>query len=174
MPGKAKKLRLSDRQRAILETLVAAQLTAQQLAERCRIILLSAEGRCNIDQASSLGVNRQRVRRWRGRWVAAEERLGAAEAEGAQDKDLKAMIMGVLSDAPRSGGPPKFSAEQVVQIIALACEPPSDSGLPVSHWTPPELAREAANRGIVERISPRQVDRFLARRAFGHTRPSTG
>lgn len=32
--------------------------------------------------------------------------------------------------------------------------------LPVSHWTP-ELAREAAKRGIVESISPRQVDRFL-------------
>ena len=28
-------------------------------------------------------------------------------------------------------------------IIALACEPPAQSGLPVSHWTPTELAREA-------------------------------
>jgi len=49
----------------------------------------------------------------------------------------------------------------VAQIISLACEKPEDSGLPVSHWTPPELAREAAKRGIVESISPRQVDRFL-------------
>jgi hypothetical protein len=45
MLGKAKTVRLSDRQRAVLETVVAAQSTAQQLAERCRIILLSAEGR---------------------------------------------------------------------------------------------------------------------------------
>lgn len=84
------------------------------------------------------------------------------------------MIIGVLSDATRSGGSLKFSPEQVAQIIALACEPPSDGGLPVSHWTPPELALEAANRGIADRISPRQVDRFLARRTFDPTRPNTG
>lgn len=84
------------------------------------------------------------------------------------------MIVDVLADEPRSGGPPKFSPEQVAAIIALACEPPGDSGLPISHWTPPELAREAAKRGIVESISPRQVDRFLARRACGRTSRSTG
>jgi putative transposase len=158
----------------VLEALLRAKSTPQQLAERCRIILKSAEGECNLHQAASMGVDRQRVRRWRGRWTGAEKRLAAAEAEGATDKDLKAMIVGVLSDAPRCGGPPKFSPEQVVQIIALACEPPSESGLPVSHWTPPELAREAVERGIVDSISPRQVDRFLARRAFGHTSRSTG
>jgi hypothetical protein len=80
----------------------------------------------------------------------------------------------VLSDEQRCGGPAKFSPEQVTAIIALACEPPADSGLPVSHWTPRELSREASKRGIVESISPRQVDRFLARRAFGRTSRSIG
>lgn len=67
----------------------------------------------------------------------------------------------LLNDLPRAGWAGKFSAEQVTQIIALACEPPADSGRPVTHWTPKELADEAAKRGIVESISPRQVGRFL-------------
>jgi putative transposase len=50
-----------------------------------------------------------------------------------------------------------------VQIIALACESPSEAGRPVSHWTPAELADEAVKRGIVEEISPRSVGRFLKR-----------
>jgi hypothetical protein len=68
----------------------------------------------------------------------------------------------------------KFSAEQIAGLIALACEPPADSGLPVSHWTPPELAREAVKRGLVQSISPRQVDRFLAPRTCDRTRVNTG
>ncbi len=66
----------------------------------------------------------------------------------------------VLADAYRSGMPAKFSAEVVVQIIALACELPSDSGLPLSHWTPESLATEAVKRGFVESISPQSVERF--------------
>jgi len=174
MPGPATTVVVTSRQREQLETLTATGSTPQRVAERCRIVLMSAEGRPNIEQAASLGIDRQRVRRWRGRWGAAQERLATAEAEGVSDKDLKEMILGVLRDEHRNGGVTKFSPEQVAAIIALACEPPGDSGLPVSHWTPPELAREAVKRGIVESISPRQVDRFLARRASGHTSRSTG
>jgi hypothetical protein len=135
---------------------------------------MSTEGQRNLHQAAALGVDRQRVRRWRGRWAAGQERIAAAEAEGASDKDLQAIIVGVISDQPRCGGPLTFKPEEVATIIALACEPPSDSGLPVSHWTPPELAREAVKRGIVKSISPRQVDRFLARRTCDRTRASIG
>jgi len=66
-----------------------------------------------------------------------------------------------LSDLPRSGTPPKFTAEQLVQIMAVACEAPAESGRPVSHWTPPELADEVVKRQIVESISPSSVWRFL-------------
>jgi hypothetical protein len=51
----------------------------------------------------------------------------------------------------------------VVQIVALACENPKASGYPVSHWSPRELATEAVKRGIVEKISPRSIGRFLKR-----------
>jgi putative transposase len=45
--------------------------------------------------------------------------------------------------------------------MALACEDPQATGRPVSHWSPRELADEAVHRGIVARISPRTVGRFL-------------
>jgi DNA-binding CsgD family transcriptional regulator len=165
---------LTPRQRELLETLTATGATPQRVAERCRIVLMSAEGKPNIEQASVLGVDRQRVRRWRRRWAESEERLSTADKEGVGAKDLKELILGVLRDEHRNGGVTKFSPEQVAAIIALACEPPGESGLPVSHWPPSELAREAVKRGIVESISPRQVDRFLARRASDHTSRSTG
>lgn len=165
MAGKTTLVTVSRRQRAVLERRVRKRTLARHLGERCRIVLGSAEGRTNIEQAVLLGVDRQLVRRWRVRWARAESALASAEAEGASDADLEAKILGVLCDEYRSGTPPKFTPEQLVAIVALACEPPGDSGLPISHWTPPELAREAIKRGIVESISPRHVDRFLAKRA---------
>jgi hypothetical protein len=38
---------------------------------------------------------------------------------------------------------------------------PAAADRPVSHWPPRELAEEAIKRGIVEKISPRTVERFL-------------
>jgi putative transposase len=165
---------LSARQRQVLETVVRTKLAPQQLVERCRIVLMSAEGRENESQADELGVDRQRVRRWRQRWAGASGALAAAERKGATDKDHEKLILGILTDNDRCGAPAKFTPEQVTAIIALACESPSDSGLPVSHWTPPELAREAVKRRVVASISPRQVDRFLARRTCDRTRASIG
>ena len=98
----------------------------------------------------------------------------AVEDAGASDGDLQQRILQVLSDGARIGAPAKFSAEQIAGLIALACELPADSDLPVSHWTPPELAREAVRRGLVESISARQVDRFLAQRTCDRTRANTG
>ena len=161
-------------ERRLLEPIARAKTAPQRLVERCRIVLLSAEGWCNEDQADELGIDRQCVRRWRHRWAKAGPALLAAEKRGASDKDLEKLIIGILTDDERCGAPAKFTPEQVIGIIALACESPAESGLPVSHWTPPELAREAIKRGIVDSISPRQVDRFLAKRTCDRTRASIG
>lgn len=82
------------------------------------------------------------------------------------DKELNVFILGCLSDQPRSGSPGKFSAEQICQIVAMACEPPEEYGRPVTHWTPKELADEADKQGIVESISTRHAGRFLKRSRF--------
>ena len=86
MAGKALQMSVTRRQRVVLDQLVRTRTLAQQLAERCRIILGSADGRRNLEQAAALGVDRQRIRRWRGRWAKGTEALGRAEDEGASSK----------------------------------------------------------------------------------------
>lgn len=114
----------------------------------------------NEQVAYRLDSHRETVRLWRQRWLEAASALEAAEAEG-DDRALAELIEKILTDEPRSGTPATFAPEQIVQIVALACEAPSASGRPISHWTPRELADEAIKRGIVESISPRSVGRFL-------------
>ncbi len=154
---------VSERQRMILDRIVRSKRSPRELVERGRIVLMSSEGLNNPEQARRLGegVDRQRVRRWRDRWAASERSLAQAEAQEATEKDLENRVFAVLSDNPRSGAPATFTPEQLTRILAVACEPPSDSDVPISHWTPAELAREVTKRGIVESISPRHVDRFL-------------
>jgi putative transposase len=102
--------------------------------------------------------------------IAAEEeakaKAAAAEESSSDSVLITEVIEEVLADEPRPGTPPIFSPEQVVRIVALACEEPRDCGRPVTHWTPPELADEAEKRGIVQSISPRSVGRFLGRGGF--------
>ena len=157
---------LSQRQRQVVERIERAPTEPASLVERCRVVLMSADAISNEEQAKRLGVDRQRVRRWRGRWVQAQGELTECEAIDTSADDLEAYIRAVLADRPQSGTPPTFEPEQVAALIALACEDPEASGLPVSHWTPSEVAGEAIRRGIVERISPRHVDRLLAEAAL--------
>lgn len=152
---------LPARQRAILERLGRRATSAQRLARRVRVILAAAEGLNNDQIARQLGLDRETVLIWRTRWLAAGPALAAAEADDGEEADLTGRIVAVLDDEPRAGAPPTFSAEQICQILALACEPPAASERPVTHWTPAELADEAVKRGIVPSISPRTVGRFL-------------
>jgi putative transposase len=135
---------------------------------------MSAGGLSNTEQGRRLGVDRQRACRWRTRWADNEEGLAAAEQEGASDKDLAKLMASLLADRERPGTPPKFTAEQLTQIIAVACELPEESGRPVTHWTPRELTEEVIGRGIVQSISRRHVDRILKGGLCAHTRASTG
>jgi putative transposase len=163
LPQKATVVAVSEGQRALLEKMKRARWTPRGRAERAQIVLMTAEGMASLEQARRLRVDRQRVRRWRNRWAEAEGRLAAAEEQGASDKDLERLVREVLSDRQRPGGPTRFTPEQVTDLIALAWETPSDSGLPISHWTPPDLAGEAVRRGIVDSSSPRHLDRYLKR-----------
>jgi transposase len=160
---RARQITVTARQRRVLTRLVRAASTPQAAAGRARVVLGAADGASNRGMAHELALARNTVQAWRARWAAAAEALLAAEAEGgpADDRALEAVVRGVLADAPRPGAPPRFTPEQWCQVMALACEPPGDSGRPISQWTPRELADEASKRGIVTRISARSVGRFL-------------
>jgi putative transposase len=164
MPGPAPApVVLSARLRDVLEHLVRRQTSPQRLVRRLQIVLAAADGLTNEAIARRDGLERGTVRTWRARWLGAAPRLEAAVAAGDDDRGLARLVAAALADAPRSGAPPTFTAEQVVQIVAVACEPPPGSDRPVSHWTARELAEEAVHRGIVPTLSPRSAGRFLKR-----------
>ena len=140
---------LSAAEKADLEGLVRARSMAQSAVLRARMILLLAAGVSITATSQQLGVWRKTVSQWRGRWLANAGCGGS--------------VLERLSDAPRSGAPCRITAEEQCAIIALACKRPRDCGLPLSHWSASDLAREALRQGLVERISPRSVGRFLKR-----------
>src|SRR4051794_10932382 len=145
-------------QQIVLEALLRQHSCPQMLALRARIVLGAASGRRNLPLAHDLACTPKTVTKWRARWAAAQSQLAASERDAA---DLKCMIARVLADAPRPGAPDTFSAEQIVQLLNLACTPPADAGRPIDVWTPRELADEAEKRQIVASISPSSVRRFL-------------
>ncbi len=59
-----------------------------------------------------------------------------------------------------------FPPAQVAEIKALACELPSETGVPLSRWSSAEIAREAVKRGVVAEISGATVWRWLAEDAI--------
>jgi len=146
MPGpKPPQTTLSLDERQDLMTLIRAHKTPQHLSFRAQLIVRLADGQNTREVADALSTSRLTVRRWRRHWLERPD----------------SSVLERLQDAPRSGTPATFSAEQWCQIMALACEPPEVSGRPISHWTPRELANEAIKRGLVETISERHVGRFL-------------
>ena len=149
---------VTPRQQAVLERLLRQHCCPQALARRIKIILAAAAGDRTDAIARQLLCSPTTVRTWRARWLAAAGPLAAVDAD---ERDLRLMVAHVLADAPRPGRPDTFTAEQIVQIIALACTPPADSTRPVTAWTPRELADEAVNRQLVTAISARSVGRFL-------------
>jgi putative transposase len=149
MPGlRPPVLTLSPSDQDALEQLVKRPSTPQQLAQRGRIILKAHAGKNHAQIARELTISLDMARLWRARWLALA------------DRELS--VIERLSDAYRPGAPATFTLEQQVQLMALACEDPALSGRPIHAWTGRELADECVKRGIVERISPRHVERLLA------------
>lgn len=143
---------LTEAERHGLERLVRRHTVAQQIAVRGRIVLAAAAGENNTQIAQEEGVTLDTVRLWRQRWV---------DLQPIAWDDLS--VEERLQDLPRPGAPARITADQVCQIMALACEEPEPSERPISHWTAREIADEIIQRGIVERISPRHAARLLKR-----------
>jgi transposase len=161
MSGKAAKIRLTEEQQNILQQIMRSTTVAKRLVQRVGVILGGFAGMLNVTIAKESGLARKQVGLWRRRWQQSFDALVAIECRESQAA-LRRAIEEVLSDAPRGGSPGTFRAEQVTQILALACEPPNQSGRPIETWTGRELGDEVVNRGIVKSISTSQVNRYLA------------
>jgi transposase len=136
---------LSGQEQAVLAARARAARSEHRDRLRAAIVLAAAAGQANAAIAAELGVCTDTVRKWRRRF--AEGRLAG------------------LADAPRSGRPPVFTAVDRAEVVALACALPAESGVPLSRWSGPDLAREVTARcGIA--VSASTIRRWLARDAL--------
>ncbi|MEU8244924.1 IS630 family transposase [Nonomuraea sp. NPDC048916] len=137
---------LAAGERHRLKKMAWGHKTEYRLRLRAQIVLHAARGLANARIAERVGAHVDTVRRWRGRF--AEARLPG------------------LADRKRTGRPPSFTALQTAQVKALARQLPAETGVPLSRWSCPELAREAVERGIATFLSASTVRRWLARDAL--------
>ena len=152
---------VSRRQRSLLEAMMRRAKAAQRLVRRARIVLALGAGMSPAQVAREQGVSLPTVYTWRDRWREQNRHLAEAEAAEPVDRRLGALLEQVLLDRYRSGRRDTFTAEQVVKIVALACESPKDSGRSITHWSSKELAGELKKRRIVKSISRSTVSRVL-------------
>ena len=129
--------------RKILKKRVRGAKTCWRDRLRAQVVLAAARGRGNERIAADLGICVNTVRKWRGRFAA---------------RGLKG-----LEDLPRSGRPREISEAARAAIVALACQLPSATGVPLARWSGPELKRELAAQGLVsEPLSVTSLLRILA------------
>ena len=133
---------LSAGERKTLKKRARGAKTARRDRLRAQIVLAAARGRANARIAADLQVSVDTVRKWRGRFAARG--------------------LDGLKDLPRSGRPRRISALERAAVVALACQLPAATGVPLSRWTGPELAAELASPGLAGPISVSSVLRILA------------
>ncbi len=120
------------------------------------------EGKPKLQIAREQRKDIKTIRKWSKRWKKANEELSKPEDADIRDKEYRKQIIKALSDATRPGRPVVFTAEQIVQIIAMACEVKDDSDEATSHQTWEHIVWESVNQGIVKKISVSSVGRFLS------------
>ena len=152
---------LSARQQRLLERLARCPTTSQQVVKRSRILLALAAGESVSRIARMLATTRATVYKWWAWWRRQSPAIARAEQQERSDHRFSAFLTQCLRDAYRRGTPATFSPQQLVKIIALACEHPSASGRPITQWSSRELAAELTKRGIVTTISRATVSRLL-------------
>jgi transposase len=133
---------LSAGERTTLKKCVRGAKTAYRDRLRAQIVLAAARGRDNARIARDLGISQDTVRKWRGRFAARG--------------------LDGLADLPRSGRPRRISEMDRAAVVALACQLPAATGVPLSRWTGPELLAEIAKAGLACQLSVSSVLRILA------------
>jgi transposase len=133
---------LTAAERTTLDKRIRGAKTAYRDRVRALIVLAAAAGHGNAAIAGGLGVTADTVRKWRGRFA---------------DRGLRG-----LTDLPRPGRPRQISAATRAAVVALACQLPAATGVPIGHWTGPDLLAELTGVPGVQAISATSLLRILA------------
>jgi transposase len=133
---------LTAAERTTLTRRARGAKTAHRDRLRAQIVLAAARGRDNARIAADLQVTIDTVRKWRGRFAARS--------------------LAGLADLPRPGRPRRISELTRAAVVALACQLPAATGIPLSRWTGPELLAEVTRAGTDCELSASSVLRILA------------
>ena len=133
---------LTAAQRTTLNKRARGAKTAYRDRLRARIVLAAARGRDNVRIAADLQITVDTVRKWRGRFAGRG--------------------LDGLADLPRCGRPRRISELTRAAVVALACQLPAATGVPLSRWTGPELLAEVTRAGPGCQLSVSSVLRILA------------
>ena len=123
MPNRVRVLTVPEADRAELERRVRGRGASARVAERARIVLLSADGLTGPQIAGRVGCTEPTVVKWR-RQYAGEGLAG-------------------LEDAPRPGGPKTVLTDQAIsEILSATVTPPPESlqAAGMTHWSSRRLA----------------------------------
>ena len=101
---------LTETEKTFLDRLAARAKTQQRLALRAKILLALDQGHSVSAVARDLKIVRNTVKKWRDRWLAAQDRLTKTQ----QDEEVAfgALALAVLDDAARSGKPAEYRPRQ--------------------------------------------------------------
>ena len=109
---------LSEQQQAELSQVVRSTSLSVRFVQRAKIVLQAAEGKQDIHIAQDLGLTRQKVARWRARFL----RLG---------------VKGLRQDAPRPGRKRKISAARIKALVNKTLQSPPQA----THWSTRTMAQ---------------------------------
>jgi len=144
---------------AALCKLIARQSIELRHHQRLRIL----HSLCSHNQrqvAQRLGRARGTVSLWCKRAQLLAELLADLPELPSEDQ-LQRLLVLTVTDAPRSGAPLTYTAEQQCAVISIAVRKPEVFGLPIQTWTYDELATVADQQNVAPGISARTVGRIL-------------
>src|SRR5260221_6544258 len=123
MPNRVRIVTVADADRVNLERMARDRGAPGRVAERARIVLLSAQGLTGPQIAERVGCSESTVVKWRAQHAAA----GLAG----------------LADVPRPGGPRRVLTDEVIaEILSATVTPPPRAlaAMGVTHWSARRLA----------------------------------
>lgn len=163
MLHKVKTIKLTKLQSDYLTNLKNSRKSSKDLSKRSEVILLFSSGSNYKEIMKYTGLSNKPVIKWCLRWHSTSDNLLTLEKSSqVSASSYRKAIRNVLSDAPRSGRPPRITPEQQCKIISLSCQPPdANSAEKGSVWSVRALTREIKYQNIVPVISKTWVGDFL-------------
>src|SRR5258708_5221539 len=145
MPNRMRILTVADADRARLDRMARDRGAPARVAERARIVLLSAEGLTGPQIAERVGCSEPTVVKWRRQYAGA----GLAG----------------LEDVPRPGGPRRVLTDAVIsEILSATVTPPPEAlrAAGVTHWSSRRLAEWLGRTRKIE-VSHDSISRLWRR-----------